>query len=247
MKTRIILAAVLTLAIFVFSWAKPDVITKREFPPEISEWEALAEQGDTTALHKLLRYYDENAVVYLEVEKVLSPEGEDITEEVKKENIADEEFSNLCNERLDYWLQKGLAINDPVAFKIKSLRDYYGDEAASIENLAKAADAGDSEAALFCGSACFNQGNYADAVKYLTMAYESGVPSAGWHLAMCYTSGRGVEKDNMKAVAYMRHATMMDYPEAVLEMKRIEPNNPIWEHKVDSLEIDFPDFPIITE
>lgn len=43
----------------------------------------------------------------------------------------------------------------------------------------------------------------------------------------------------------MRHAAILNYPEAVLEMKRIEPENPVWIKKADSLEIDFPDFPII--
>ena len=45
----------------------------------------------------------------------------------------------------------------------------------------------------------------------------------------------------------MRHAAMHDYPEAVSEMRRIEPKNEIWQHKADSLEIDFPDFPIIPD
>lgn len=45
----------------------------------------------------------------------------------------------------------------------------------------------------------------------------------------------------------MRHAAILDYPEAVSEMRRIEPDNEIWHHKADSLEIDFPDFPIIPD
>lgn len=45
----------------------------------------------------------------------------------------------------------------------------------------------------------------------------------------------------------MRHAAILNYPEAVYEMRRIEPGNKIWQHKADSLEIDslgivFPDF-----
>lgn len=43
----------------------------------------------------------------------------------------------------------------------------------------------------------------------------------------------------------MRNAAILNYPEAVSEMRRIEPGNNVWQYKADSLEIDFPDFPII--
>ena len=73
------------------------------------------------------------------------------------------------------------------------------------------------------------------------------MPSAGWHLAMCYSAGIGTEADRNKAIDVMRHAAMMNYPEAVSEMRRIEPQNKVWQQKADSLEIDFPDFPIIPD
>lgn len=247
MKTKILIALALMVAIIAVAFAQNVTEDVAKLPNEVKKWEIQVEQGDTIALHKLLRYLDENAVIYVEVEEVISADGEDITEDVLNDSttVSDEAFTNLCIERLEYWLAKGLAVNDPVANSIKGLRDYYNDEESSIESLATAADAGDSQAALFCGSACFNQGRYVEAVKYLTLAYDAGVPSAGWHLAMCYSAGLGVEKNNTKAIEYLRHSAMMDYPEAVLEMKRIDPNNPLWSHKVDSLDIDFPDFPII--
>lgn len=40
---------------------------------------------------------------------------------------------------------------------------------------------------------------------------------------------------------------MMNYPEAVVKMQSIEPANKVWQQKADSLEIDFPDFPIIPD
>jgi len=247
MKTKIFLAIALMVAIIAVAFAQNGNEDVAKLQNEVKEWEIQAEQGDTAALHKLLRYLDENAVIYVEVEEVISADGEDITDEVLNDSptLVDEEFSNFCAARLEYWIEKGLALKDPVAISIKGQRDYYNDEEASIESLANAAEAGDSQAALFCGSACFNQGRYVEAVKYLTLAYDAGVPSAGWHLAMCYSVGLGVEKNNTKAIEYLRHSAMMDYPEAVLEMKRIDPSNPLWSHKVDSLDIDFPDFPII--
>ena len=213
----------------------------------MKQWESQAEHGDTVALHKLLRYLDENAPTYVEMQEVISGEGEDITDEVLNDSttVSDEVFANLCTERLEYWLAKGLALNDLVAISIKGLRDYHNHEESAIEYLSKAAEAGDSQAALFCGSACFNHGRYEEAAKYLTLAYDGEVPSAGWHLAMCYSIGLGVEQNKTKAIEYLRHSAMMDFPEAVLEMKRIDSSNPLWSHKVDSLEIDFLDFPII--
>ena len=119
------------------------------------------------------------------------------------------------------------------------------EEYEAIPYLSKAADLGSAEAALFCGSACFNQGYGNEAFKYFTIAYRLGVPSAGWHLALCYIGGTGTKKNKEKAIEVMRHAANMDYPEAVYEMYNLEPDNEIWQQKLDSLNLQFDDFPII--
>lgn len=211
--------------------------------------ESLAAQGDTAAIHRLIEFYDENSSVYVEVEGVIEPDGTEWSAaEVDSLNLANKnnaEMTKLYSDRLDYWLEKGIAINDPVALATKGMRMYYKNEAKAIVYLSKAADAGNAQAALFCGSACLNQGNGEDAFKYLSIAYRLGAPSAGWHLAMCYSAGIGTEPNREKAIEVMRHAALLNYPEAVSEMRRIDPGNKIWQHKADSLEIDFPDFPII--
>lgn len=218
---------------------------------EIANLETLAQQGDTAAMHRLIEFYDENSTVYVEVEEVIEPDGTEWTaEEVDSANIAnknDADMTKHYSERLDYWLEKGIAMNDPVALSTKGMRLYYEDEAKAIYYLSRAADNGNAQAALFCGSACLNQGKGDDAFKYLSIAYRLGAPSAGWHLAMCYSAGIGTEPDKEKAVEVMRHAAMLNYPEAVSEMRCIEPGNKVWQHKADSLEIDFPDFPIIPD
>lgn len=154
-------------------------------------------------------------------------------------------MTELYSDRLDYWLDKGIAMNDPIALATKGMRLYSQDEAEAVYYLSKAADAGNTQAALFCGSAYLNQSRGEEAFKYLSLAYKLGAPSAGWHLAMCYSDGIGTEPNRDKAIKVMRHAAILNYPEAVSEMRRIEPNNQIWQHKADSLDITFPDFPII--
>lgn len=211
--------------------------------------ESLAEQGDTAAIHRLIEFYDENSSVYVEVEEVIEPDGTEWTaaevDSLNLENKNNADMTKLYSDRLDYWLEKGIAMNDTVALATMGMRMYYTDEANAIVYLSKAADAGNAQAALFCGSACLNQGKGDNAFKYLSIAYRLGAPSAGWHLAMCYSAGIGTEPNREKAIEVMRHAALLNYPEAVSEMRRIDPGNKIWQHKADSLEIDFPDFPII--
>ena len=242
----IAIASIVGMAIYAQKNEKVTIDDER-----LLKLESLAEQGDTAAMHRLIEFYDENSSVYVEVEEVIEPDGTEWSAaEVDSLNLANRnnaEMTKLYSDRLDYWLEKGIAMNDPVALVTKGMRMYYEDEANAIVYLSKAADAGNAQAALFCGSACLNQGKGEDAFKYLSIAYRLGAPSAGWHLAMCYSAGIGTEHNREKAIEVMRHAALLNYPEAISEMRRIEPCNKVWQHKADSLEIDFPDFPIITD
>lgn len=246
MKTKIIIAVALTVAIITVAFAQ----NNNSNVAELKQWELMAEKGDTACLHKLLRFYDENAVEFIEVAEIIDSDGKEVSQEeveaINEENRHQAEESAKYAERLEYWLAKGLAIDDHVAIYIKGMRLYYTDETQALEYLAKSADGGNSQAALFCGSAYFNQGQIDRTIKYQTIASNAGVPSAGWHLAMSLACS-GDESDIEDAIEYMRHSAMLDYPEAVLEMKRIEPTNKLWQQKADSLEIDFPDSPIIPE
>lgn len=242
----IAIASIVSMAIYAQKSEKITVEDER-----LIKLESLAERGDTAAMHRLIEFYDENSSVYVEVEEVIEPDGTEWTaaevDSLNLENKNNADMTKLYSERLDYWLEKGIAINDPVALATKGMRMYYEDEPNAIVYLSKAADAGNAQAALLCGSACLNQGKGEDAFKYLSIAYRFGVPSAGWHLAICYSTGIGTESDRVKAIEVMRHAALLNYPEAVSEMRRIEPSNKVWQHKADSLEIDFPDFPIIPD
>ena len=248
---KITITAILVSLITVVAVYAQTGLNNTEDSVQLAKWETLAEQGDTAAMHRLIEFYDENSTIYVEVEDVIEPDGYEWTEEevdslnlVNKNNA---DMTELYSNRLDYWLDKGIAMNDPIAFATKGMRLYYEDEAEAVSYLSKAADAGNAQAALFCGSACLNQRRGNDAFKYLSLAYKLGAPSAGWHLAMCYAAGIGTSPDREKAIEAMRHSAMMNYPEAVLEMQRIEPDNKMWQHKADSLDIQFSDFPIISD
>ena len=240
----IVIVAVIGIAIYAQNRESSSPADK-----QLQEWEQLAEKGDTAAMHRLIEFYHEHSTVFVEVAEVIDTDGYEWTEaevdSLNAANRANDEMSEQYAERLEYWLDKGIAMNDPVAIVTKGMRLYYEDESKAIAYLSKAADAGNAKAALFCGSACFNQGMGDEAFKYLSMAYESVEPSAGWHLAMCYIGGIGTEPNENKAIEAMRNAAIMNYPEAVLEMRRIEPTNSVWQHKADSLGISFPDFPIL--
>ena len=241
-----VIASAFITAVAIYAQSNGHV---KEDVAKLAQLETLAEQGDTAAMHRLIEFYDENSTLYVEVEEVIEPDGTEWTaEEVDSANLANKnnaETTKHYTERLNYWLDKEIAMNDPVALATKGMRLYYDDEAAAISYLSKAADAGNAQAALFCGSACLNQSRGEEAFKYLSLAYELGTPSAGWHLAMCYSAGIGTEPNRDKAIEVMRHAAIMNYPEAVSEMRRIEPDNKMWQHKADSLSITFPDFPVI--
>lgn len=246
-KFIIAVIAIASIAVMaIYAQTNENVTVDNE---KLIKLESLAEQGDTAAMHRLIEFYDENSSVYVEVEEVIEPDGTEWSAaEVDSLNLANKnnaEMTKLYSDRLDYWLEKGIAMNDPVALATKGMRMYFGDEANAIVYLSKAAETGNAQAALFCGSACLNQGKGEDAFKYLSIAYRLGAPSAGWHLAMCYSAGIGIEPNREKAIEVMRHAALLNYPEAVSEMRRIEPGNNVWQYKADSLEIDFPDFPII--
>lgn len=255
MKTKIFIAIVLIVAVFAIAFGQKEKTNNAELPDAIKELEMLATSGDTAAMHKLLRFYDDHSPIYLEVEEVIGAESGEVYVdsmvvvdeifEIDGVGPISEELEVLFADRLEYWLSRSLEMNDPVATYIKGMRLYYTDEAEALKYLSKAAEMGYSRAALFCGSALFNQGDGQEAIKYLTIADELGERSAGWHLAMCYIGNAGVKEDVEKAIHYIVKSALKDYPEAVLEMKRIDPENPLWKHKIDSLKIGFRGFPII--
>lgn len=169
----IAIASIAGMAIYTQKNEKVTIDDKR-----LIKLESLAEHGDTAAMHRLIEFYDENSYVYVEVEAVIKPDGTEWTaaevDSLNLENKNNIDMTKLCSDRLDYWLEKGIAMNDPVALATMGMRMYYTDEANAIVYLSKAADEENAQTALFCGSACLNQCKVEDAFKYLSIVYKLG-------------------------------------------------------------------------
>ena len=90
---------------------------------QVAQWEKLAERGDTAAMHRLIEFYDENSTDFVEVESIIEPDGTELpAEEVDSINLVNEnnaEMTSMYSDRLEYWLEKGIAMNDSVALATK--------------------------------------------------------------------------------------------------------------------------------
>lgn len=162
MKKFITLSIVIVAVIGITIYAQNGESSSPEYK-QLKEWEQLAEKGDTAAMHRLIEFYDENSSIYVEVEEVIETDGYEWTateiDSLNTSNKTNAKMTQQHGERLEYWLNKGIVLNDPIALLTKVIRLYYEDDPTAIEFLSRAADAGSAQAALFCGSACLNQGN----------------------------------------------------------------------------------------
>lgn len=61
------------------------------------------------------------------------------------------------------------------------------------------------------------------AFQVLTKAFEYGkeLPSAGWHLGLCYMNAVGTSVDYEKGIECLRQSAKYGYPEAIIEMSEI--------------------------
>lgn len=141
----------------ILIWGANYISSRPQLSPELKALEIQAENGDTVALHKLLNFYDDNSDILIEVIEAIDADGNEIIEE-EDNKLFNNDLNEHYLERLYYWLNKGLAIDDSVAISITGRRLYYEDESAAIPYLAEMAEKGDGQAALYCGSAYFNQG-----------------------------------------------------------------------------------------
>lgn len=72
------------------------------------------------------------------------------------------------------------------------------------------------------------------AFQTLTKAYGFGkdLPSAGWHLGLCYMNAVGTHEDIEKGLECLRQSAKYGYPEAIIEMSELGlEESPYWEKK----------------
>ena len=82
------------------------------------------------------------------------------------------------------------------------------------KNLMKRALANDTYALWQMGLRHYSEGDYDGAIKYLIKAAELGSVEAHADLGDCYSEGKGVEKDEVKALYYWEEAAIQGHPEA---------------------------------
>lgn len=92
---------------------------------------------------------------------------------------------------------------------------------------------------LFYGNELYNQAAEQrsqtiglKAFQMLSKAYSLGkeLPSAGWHLGLCYMNAVGTHQDTEKGLECLRQSAKYGYPEAILQMSELGlEDSPYWE------------------
>jgi hypothetical protein len=99
------------------------------------------------------------------------------------------------------------------------------DDEECNKRLMKRVKANDPAALRHMGSECYQEGNYDGAFEYLTKAAELGDAAAHSMLGYMYRKGRGVEKDEEKAVYHYEKAAIGGHPIARHNLAVIEEKN----------------------
>ena len=94
---------------------------------------------------------------------------------------------------------------------------------------------------LFYGNELYNQAveKHSQSIglkafNMLSKAYSFGkeLPSAGWHLGLCYINAVGTHQDTEKGLECLRQSAKYDYPEAIIEMSELGlEDSPYWERQ----------------
>ena len=91
-------------------------------------------------------------------------------------------------------------------------REPADDEEETRKRVMKRIKANDPAAMTHLGRKYYKEGNYESALEYWTKAAELGNLNAHYRLALAYRDGKGVEKDEKKAVYYWEKAAIDGHP-----------------------------------
>lgn len=228
---------------------------KRDTVSALNTLEKAGEKGDIAACRYLFHYYDSvygtPADAYIEVEEVITPDGDWIWygEPDKKPEGArlpseDEMSENITHEIVVqdtvtgkdipiqwYWLRRATQLGDAES------QCEYGEVAqfalgtdSAMVWWEKSAMQNYPRGVLFYGNELYNQALDKKSqtiglkvFQVLTKAFEYGkeLPSAGWHLGLCYMNAVGTSVDYEKGIECLRQSAKYGYPEAIIEMSEI--------------------------
>ena len=209
---------------------------------DIKRLEQMAERGDTAALHSVLEYYDINAPVAMTMidekgvgyEEAVRDTTRTATPPPSDAGVNAEEY---FTSRLQYWLSVGLVKNDPLGTYIMGKRLYFKKNAKAMFYLDRAAELGNTDAMMLCGSIYLDNGTLDKAIKYYYLAYKKSVPCAGWKLAGCYMD-MDPDKYKDQILDALIKSAHLECPDAVRAMTEMDPENPVWKEKNERLELE---------
>lgn len=97
----------------------------------------------------------------------------------------------------------------------------YDDREAGIEHFRIAAESGHADAQYNYGVCLLEERQEEEAAQYFQMATDQGIPEAAYNLGVCYANGRGVQKDEDKAVEILAIAAGKGHLDAAHAMTKI--------------------------
>lgn len=90
----------------------------------------------------------------------------------------------------------------------------YAQDYSDFAELKSKAESGDINAQSKLGAFYYSEQNYSEAIKWLTKAAENGDAVAQFNLAICYSNGQGVPKDDMETLTWIQKAAEQGLKEA---------------------------------
>lgn len=171
------------------------------------------------------------------------PNEEELTEEVTDTEVCvyDSVPGNDIPVQL-YWLRRAAQLGDAesqceygeiVQFALGTDSAMVWWERSALQNFPRGV--------LFYGNELYNQATEKHsqsiglkAFQMLTKAYSLGeeLPSAGWHLGLCYMNAIGTHQDIEKGLECLRQSAKYGYPEAIIKMSELGlEDSPYWESR----------------
>ena len=177
----------------------------QQYPTALAEFQALAEQGNASALFYLGRMYQNGWGV-----------PRNIQQAARYFKAADESFYLPASAQLGKILLRGAEGVSP-------------NPTQAIHLLKKAALAGDIEATFELGNAALDERNgninYNHAYGFYLIAALHGEKRAQFQLSQMYLAGRGIPQDYQKALTWMSRSANQGYIRAQSELAKLYETN----------------------